>query len=555
MEISVIIPVYQVEDRLDRCISSLLQQSFNDFEIILIDDGSTDNSPRMCDNYARNDHRIKVIHQKNQGAAAARNNGITIAAGKYIVFVDGDDYVDTNYLKIMWDAIQEVEADIAMCSYYQVTKADLITVSHGFENGEYFAGDEIRKILYQNILLNYTQGYFSLWNKIFDRSWLVENHLSICNAMSFGEDLCFILDALQCCRKIVFIPLPLYYYECTETGLFSSYRRSVIRDAMTCYEKIKEITKDISNTDTDFIEVKLKYWNYINRQITGAVKNEKQKRKAVLEILSLHSVHEVLSSIANLSNEECSKRHIDPVDLRIPKLVASGHKILAVEYSIYLNSPDSILRRLRRQWAIWKCATEDPYCDKLKTIRYSSNVCGYFRIAPKSKILISKTADVKINKLFQYNLCWDGKQNQPATLVVGENASLQVDGYFRIYSGAYITISKGASMRIGSGFINCNAKINCYKQITIGDDVKISEDVIIRDSDNHEILRHGYETARPIRIGNHVWIGQRAIILKGVTIGDGAIIAAGAVVTRDVPPKTCVGGVPANVISQEVLWR
>ncbi len=85
--------------------------------------------------------------------------------------------------------------------------------------------------------------------------------------------------------------------------------------------------------------------------------------------------------------------------------------------------------------------------------------------------------------------------------------------------------------------------------------MKISENVTIRDSDNHTIIREGYEVSQPVKIGNHVWIGLGAIILKGVTIGDGAVIAAGAVVTRDVPPKALAGGVPAKVIKENIEWK
>lgn len=105
------------------------------------------------------------------------------------------------------------------------------------------------------------------------------------------------------------------------------------------------------------------------------------------------------------------------------------------------------------------------------------------------------------------------------------------------------------------GYINYNSKINCYNKIIIGDDVKISENVTIRDSDNHEIQYSGYEISKPIIIGNHVWIGLNATILKGVNIGDGAIIAAGAVVTKDVPARTLVGGIPATIIKENIEWK
>ena len=177
-----------------------------------------------------------------------------------------------------------------------------------------------------------------------------------------------------------------------------------------------------------------------------------------------------------------------------------------------------------------------------------------FIVAPKSKILKAKTASVNIKGSFSFNQCWDGKQNQPATLTLGEDATLNV-GSFRTYGGTYISVADSAELSLGSGFLNNNAKISCFEKITIGEDVKISEEVIIRDSDNHSILKDGYQKTKPIHIGNHVWIGLRATILKGVTIGDGAVIAAGAVVTKDVPSKALVAGVPARVIRDNINWE
>ena len=191
---------------------------------------------------------------------------------------------------------------------------------------------------------------------------------------------------------------------------------------------------------------------------------------------------------------------------------------------------------------------------KIKSLRLSFQKRGLFCVAHKSKILIDKSAKVRIQDRFFFNLPWAGKQNQPGTLTVEENAELTV-GYFRIYSGAYVSVAPHAKLTLGSGFINNNAKISCFEKITIGENVKISEDVLIRDSDNHTVLREGYQKSAPIYIGNHVWIGARAIILKNVKIGDGAIIAAGAVVTKDVPPNTLVGGVPAKIIRENISWE
>lgn len=121
-EISIIIPVYNVEEYLSKCIDSVLAQTFSDYEIILVDDGSPDNSPKICDNYAAKDRRIKVIHQKNGGLSAARNAGLAIANGKYILFVDSDDYISPNMLEVMYSNTKQTNADIVVSSVVKVDK-------------------------------------------------------------------------------------------------------------------------------------------------------------------------------------------------------------------------------------------------------------------------------------------------------------------------------------------------------------------------------------------------------------------------------------------------
>jgi acetyltransferase-like isoleucine patch superfamily enzyme len=142
-------------------------------------------------------------------------------------------------------------------------------------------------------------------------------------------------------------------------------------------------------------------------------------------------------------------------------------------------------------------------------------------------------------------------------LFVAATATLAVHGAVEVFAGARVVVDDGATLSIGSGYINSDARIQCFSSITIGRDVAIAEQVIIRDSDSHQLKSPAGESVStaPICIADHVWIGMRAVILKGVTIGDGAVIAAGAVVTRDVPDRALVAGVPAKVIREDVIWE
>lgn len=136
-------------------------------------------------------------------------------------------------------------------------------------------------------------------------------------------------------------------------------------------------------------------------------------------------------------------------------------------------------------------------------------------------------------------------------LFIAPEASLSVDD-FTCYSGCRITLNEGAKLTLGTGYMNYNSVIDCSDEIIIGENVKISENVTIRDSDNHEIIGSGKAMHAPIIIENDVWICMNVTILKGVRIGTGSIVAAGAVVTKDIPAYTLAGGVPARIIKENV---
>lgn len=166
--ISVIIPVYKVEEYLGRCVNSILEQLYNNLEIILVDDGSPDNCGRICDEYAKKDDRVKVIHKKNGGLSDARNVGINEATGKYLVFVDSDDYVTNDYISYLYNIMKGSDSDIGICKVKVVNdgneksvnnkKSDIkkYTVKEAFENLLYDEGIEVAA--YGKI---YPRNYFS----------------------------------------------------------------------------------------------------------------------------------------------------------------------------------------------------------------------------------------------------------------------------------------------------------------------------------------------------------------------------------------------------------
>lgn len=149
--VSVVIPIYNVEEYLERCLDSIINQTYKNIEIILVNDGSTDNSYEICKKYEKNDSRIKIINKKNGGLSEARNYGIEAACGKYITFVDSDDYVEENYVKCLLECIDKYDADISICSYRAIyDNGTILNQVHDVENYCISPHDALEKVLYQS---------------------------------------------------------------------------------------------------------------------------------------------------------------------------------------------------------------------------------------------------------------------------------------------------------------------------------------------------------------------------------------------------------------------
>ncbi len=172
----------------------------------------------------------------------------------------------------------------------------------------------------------------------------------------------------------------------------------------------------------------------------------------------------------------------------------------------------------------------------------------------KSVFIFDPTSSIQL----QGNLVTNAncmKSNGRSTIVrLDKNATLKTTGNFSFFYDCDILVFENGTLELGSGFSNSNVKIRCKNNIKIGKNVAISHDVTIMDSDAHNISYEGYQMTKPIIIGDNVWIGSRALIMKGVSIGEGAIIAAGSVVTKDVPASSMVAGVPAKVIKENIKW-
>lgn len=209
--VSIIVPVYNSEKYIARCVDSILAQTYQEFELLLIDDGSKDNSVVLCDQYASADDRVRVIHKENSGVAATRNVGIQEARGDYISFVDSDDYIKPDMLEKLVKKATAYKSDIVMCNYF-IDSAGKITMAQMKYNEVYDGVDSVKKGLLYFYYTDYHVGLYSLCNKLIKKSIYHTNNICFDSSLKRGEDAWFIFQCLKYCHRVDYIPEALYYY-------------------------------------------------------------------------------------------------------------------------------------------------------------------------------------------------------------------------------------------------------------------------------------------------------------------------------------------------------
>ena len=209
--ITIIVPVYKVEAYLHRCVDSILNQTYTDFELLLVDDGSPDSCGEICDEYANKDSRISVIHQKNGGLSAARNTGIDWFyeqnRSDYITFVDSDDWLHPDYLKILLNGVSENNVKISVCNYMRVSTE---IPNKNYDNIEYELTSP------EDFLVNHSWQYNYAWGKLYHKSVFQDIRYPVGKIF---EDTFTTYKALHKCEKIAYTDLQLYYYLRNEQGI------------------------------------------------------------------------------------------------------------------------------------------------------------------------------------------------------------------------------------------------------------------------------------------------------------------------------------------------
>lgn len=206
--ITIIVPVYNASRYLRKCIDSILSQSFKDFELILINDGSTDESLAICKDYEQLDNRITVISQTNCGVSAARNKGLNIAKGEWITFIDADDYLLDNALSILYERAMQTHSDLVLANALELRKGKSRKL-HNLKN-------EISHNVIKSIK------HFALWGYLFNTDIITRYKLRFIEQLAYSEDRIFIYQVARYCKTIAFCNMPVYVYRINETSVCSS---------------------------------------------------------------------------------------------------------------------------------------------------------------------------------------------------------------------------------------------------------------------------------------------------------------------------------------------
>lgn len=276
-KISIIVPVYNVEKYVEKCIQSLINQSYKNIEIILVDDGSNDRSNKILDEYAKVDSRILTIHQKNKGVSATRNAGLKVATGEYVGFVDPDDYVDYQMYETMLKKIELNMSDLAVCGFSKVTelsdKEEIFEIKDELLSPKKCVED----------LFDFRGGYAikpSVWNKLFRRDKIGD--LKFDENIGISEDLKFVVQYILKCNSIVYVK-QAFYKNLQRDGSITRSKGKAAQIIKTVeidnfvYDEIKKIYPDLREVVLDWIVQDNRGWYGVVKQEDAEIAKKMKK--------------------------------------------------------------------------------------------------------------------------------------------------------------------------------------------------------------------------------------------------------------------------------------
>lgn len=331
--VSIIVPVYKTEQFLDKCIKSLVDQTYKDIEIILVDDGSPDKCPEICDSWAEKDNRIKVIHKENGGVTSAWTKGVEESNGEFITFVDSDDCVKEDYIESLINPyLKDPATDLVICNYMKFNE----TKEHYNTELQYFKstileGKELED--YKKYNSNYLPDYKG--TKLYKRETILNNIKYADKRVSYGDDRCIVRSAILDAKKIYIVDKPLYAYYIRTQSISHSYNAKLLNNFEILQDDFEHMLTS-KKYDTPFNKVALALDSIYSILINLFSSKTKNKKKIFKEVLNSKLGKIVLDSNKNIFKGNCTKFY---------SIIKSRSYFLCKLYFLHL----SLKRKLKKE--------------------------------------------------------------------------------------------------------------------------------------------------------------------------------------------------------------
>lgn len=347
-KLSVIVPIYNVEEYLENCIESILNQTFKDFELILVNDGSTDNSLYICYEYMSKDNRIKVIDKDNGGVSSARNRGIKIAKGEYIAFVDPDDDIESNMYEELMNRITKYNVDIVISSfkYVDLIKNNTIYQKIWSKTEKVIDKDEIKNEIFYD-LLSFKEGYgiYNPVNKIYRKDILLKNNIIFDEKRHHGEDARLNLIALTKVNSIYFIDSPLYNYYIRKRESLTRIIREDLYDYILDNKNFHEHLCRLYGYE---VLIKIGVQHYLNDTIQYMISISRSKFTINKKKIILKNILDDSTFKKNIKNYQCPYRYYKLLKLacmyKLSRVFIILIKLLLIKEKIDFIKSDKIVK-------------------------------------------------------------------------------------------------------------------------------------------------------------------------------------------------------------------
>lgn len=512
-KVSIILPIYNVEKYLDRCMDSLLNQTLEDIEIIMVDDGSPDNCPQMCDEYAKKDNRVKVVHKKNAGLGFARNSGLEVAKGEYIAFVDSDDYVGLNMYKTLYDRAETEKCDAVFCGFRTEVKQNKWVYSDEVDADKLWRGKDVQLFMLDMIAsgagVKAERLYqMSVWHSIYKRSIIEDNHLRFVSEREVAsEDIPFQVDYLSKANTVAYIKEMFYSYCLNGTSLTATLKPEK-------YARYKQLRACLLTKSSD-----AEYVNRVNRLFIGYT------RSHLYDIINSTWKNKV-AMMKDIQTDKVWKeinRSYSPVNL--PFISKSIYKFLLLPSASLLFVWMCLMNFARKKLGgadlLSYELTEDikRFDNHRPTLkdRILHNEVWYIYHYIRHLRYVEYYQDK--NKLkFLWHFFRYKRLGFKLRMTIYPNT---IGPGFRIYhAGDFVHV--GPNVKIGR---NCTM----LPGVVFGNKTEAPDD-------------------KTVIVGDDCYFGLGVKILGTVKIGNNVTVGANAVVTKDIPDNAIVGGVPAKII-------